>query len=74
MAFSTRTASVLTPERKQDPYAIWNLYLSYSFLKHFMVNVSLNNVLDVKYYSRVGGNGDFYGDPRNFLIGLNVNF
>ena len=74
MAFSTRTASVLTPERKQDPYAVWNLYLSYSFLKHFMVNVSLNNVLDSTYYSRVGGNGDFFGDPRNILIGLNVSF
>ena len=74
MAFSTRTASVLTPERKQNPYAVWNLYLSYSFLKHFMVNVSLNNVLDSTYYSRVGGNGDFFGDPRNILIGLNVSF
>ena len=74
MAYSARTASVLTPERTQKPYAVWNLYLSYSFLEHFMVNASLNNVLDTAYYSRVGGNGDFFGDPRNFMISLNVKF
>lgn len=74
MAFSTRTASVLTPERKQEPYAVWNLYLSYRFMDHYMVDASINNVLDNTYYSRVGGNGDFYGEPRNFLVGIIAQF
>jgi outer membrane receptor for ferric coprogen and ferric-rhodotorulic acid len=41
-------------------------------------NVSLylncNNITDQVYYSRVGGNGDFFGDPRNVMLGVRFAF
>ena len=73
-AFSRSYASVLTPERDQKPYALLNAFVSYTFNKHIAVFFNCNNITDCIYYSRLGGNGDFFGDPRNFTLSLRCNF
>lgn len=71
---STTYASVLTPERKQDPYALLNAFISYDVNKHISLYLTGNNLTDCVYYSRVGGNGDFWGDPRNFMFSVRTSF
>lgn len=71
---STTYASVLTPERKQDPYALLNAFVSYDVNKHISLYLTGNNLTDCVYYSRVGGNGDFWGDPRNFMFSVRTSF
>lgn len=74
MYASTTYASVLTPERKQDPYCLLNAFASYDVNRHISLYLSGNNLTDCSYYSRVGGNGDFWGDPRNFMFSVRVGF
>lgn len=74
MAFGTSYASVLTPERKQDPYSLINAFVSYDINKHLSLYFNCNNITDCIYYSRLGGNGDFFGDPRNFTLSLKCTF
>lgn len=71
---STTYASVLTPERCQDPYALVNAFVSYDINKKLGLYFNCNNITDCVYYSRVGGNGDFYGDPRNIMLSLKCSF
>lgn len=71
---STTYASVLTPERKQDPYCLFNAFVSYDVNKHLSLYLTGNNLTDCVYYSRVGGNGDFWGDPRNFMFSVRTSF
>lgn len=71
---STTYASVLTPERCQDPYALVNAFVSYDINRRLGLYLNCNNITDCVYYSRVGGNGDFYGDPRNFMLSLKCSF
>ena len=74
MAFSSKYASVLTPERKQESYSVVNAFIGYSINPHFSFNLNLNNILDTTYYTRVGGNGDFFGDPRNIILTARCKF
>lgn len=71
---STTYASVLTPERRQDPYCLLNAFVSYDVNKHVSLYLTGNNLTDCVYYSRVGGNGDFWGDPRNFMFSVRTTF
>ncbi|MBO7277239.1 MAG: TonB-dependent siderophore receptor [Bacteroidales bacterium] len=74
MSQSTTYASVLTPERCQEPYTLINAFASYDINKNISVYFNCNNLTDCKYYSRVGGNGDFFGDPRNFMLSVRCTF
>ena len=71
---STTYASVYTPERKQDPYCLLNAFVSYDINSHISLYLTGNNLTDCVYYSRVGGNGDFWGDPRNFMFSARFHF
>ena len=73
-AFSTSYASVLTPERNQKPYALLNAFASYRLNSHFSFYLNFNNITDTVYYSRVGGNGDYFGDPFNFTLSMRCSF
>ena len=74
MSFSESYASVLTPERKQDAYTLLNGFVSYNVNKNLSLFFNCNNITDCVYYSRVGGNGDFFGDPRNFTLSARCSF
>ena len=73
-AFSTSYASVLTPERNQKPYALLNAFASYRLNTHFSFYLNFNNITDTVYYARLGGNGDYFGDPFNFTLSLRCSF
>lgn len=74
MAFSTSYASVLTPERSQPSYALLGAFVSYDVNSRVSLYLNGNNLTDKVYYSRVGGNGDFFGDPRNVMLGVRCAF
>lgn len=74
MAYSTSYASVLTPERSQPSYALLNAFVSYDMKNNVSLYLNCNNITDQVYYSRVGGNGDFFGDPRNVMLGVRCAF
>lgn len=67
-------ASVLTPERNQPAYALLNAFVSYEIGKHVSLHFNVNNIFDQVYYMRIGGNGDYFGDPRNYTLSLRCNF
>ena len=60
----------------QKPHAIWSLRAAYDINATFSVAANLNNVTDKRYYSTVGnsGYGNFYGEPRNFLLSLKAKY
>lgn len=74
MSFSESYASVLTPERKQEAYTLLNGFVSYKVNANLSLFLNCNNITDCVYYSRVGGNGDFFGDPRNFTLSARCSF
>jgi outer membrane receptor for ferric coprogen and ferric-rhodotorulic acid len=74
MTFSPKWASVLTPERKQDSYAVVNTFAGYRINHNFSLNLNFSNIFDKIYYSRVGGNGDYFGEPRNLNLSIRCNF
>lgn len=74
MYFSESFASVLTPERNQPSYALLNAFISYGFSKYVSLHFNINNICDEIYYVRLGGNGDYFGDPRNYTLSLRCNF
>jgi len=74
MAFSTKFADIATPERKQDSYAILNAFVSYALNSRFSVNLNFNNITDTVYYARLGGDGDYFGEPFNFNLTVRTKF
>ena len=72
--FSESYASVLTPERNQKAYMLLNGFVSYRVNKHISLYLNGNNITDCVYYSRLGGNGDFWGDPCNFTLCMRCDF
>ncbi|MGE8385915.1 MAG: TonB-dependent siderophore receptor, partial [Pseudomonas putida] len=56
----------------QSGYAIWNALVEYRVDDHWNVTLNGNNLFDKKYYETVGTStyGNFYGEPRNFMVTL----
>lgn len=61
---------------KTPGYAIWSLRAEYEVSDQFSISANLNNVFDKTYYVTIGypGYGNFYGEPRNFLVSLRGKF
>lgn len=57
---------------QQSGYAIWNALLDYRVDDHWNVTLNGNNLFDKKYYETVGTStyGNYYGEPRNFMVTL----
>ncbi|MFJ4375233.1 TonB-dependent siderophore receptor [Pseudomonas japonica] len=74
---SVRDANVRPAvESVQSGYAIWSGRIGYRIDEHWSVALNGNNLLDKKYYQSVGAVswGNFYGEPRNFMVTLKGTF
>ncbi|MBK5005543.1 TonB-dependent siderophore receptor [Pseudomonas sp. S32] len=60
----------------QAGYSVWNAFASYQVNSNFDVALNLNNLFDKRYYSTVGrsGYGNFYGEPKNYVVTLRAKF
>ena len=60
----------------QPGYTLWNGRVQYRIDPHWTVALNGNNLFDKKYYSTIGapGWGNFYGEPRNFMVTLQGTF
>ena len=57
-------------------YAVWNGRIGYRIDDTWSVALNGNNLFDKRYYSTIGteGFGNFYGDPRNFVMSVKADF
>jgi len=55
-----------------------DLFAQYHFNKHWSATLNVNNIFDKKYYQTVTndnpGAGNFYGEPRNFLVSMRYSY
>ncbi|CAK9889897.1 MULTISPECIES: TonB-dependent siderophore receptor [Pseudomonas] len=60
----------------QPGYAIWNARVGYQLDDNWSIAVNGNNLFDKHYYSSVGALawGNFYGEPRHFMVTLKGDF
>ncbi|MBO3273703.1 TonB-dependent receptor domain-containing protein [Pseudomonas schmalbachii] len=60
----------------QAGYAIWNSSIDYLIDENWSTTLNLNNLFDKRYYQTVGtsANGNFYGEPRNFVLTVRSKF
>jgi len=63
-----------TPERRQGGYAVLDIFASYAINSSLSINLNLNNITDTVYYARVGGDGDYFGEPFSFNLTLRGKF
>lgn len=60
---------------RQSGYAIYNLMASYDFGQGTRLQLNANNIFDKEYYIKVGsGVNNYYGDPRNYMVSLQVSY
>lgn len=71
-ANSTIVGGGVADLREQEPYAVLSLHGGYAVSDSVSVTLTVNNLLDEKYYVRVGGLNTYntYGDPLNALFSL----
>jgi len=60
----------------QEAYAVWSLRTAYEINPNLNISLNANNIFDKKYYSTIGtsGYGNFYGEPRSFLLTLKAKY
>lgn len=60
----------------QSDYAIYSARPGYRIDDHWTVALNGNDLFDKKYYQSVGAVswGNFYGEPRNFMVTLQGSF
>ncbi|XEG70628.1 TonB-dependent siderophore receptor [Pseudomonas sp. abacavir_1] len=73
---SDTSATSSSVKSVQSGYAIWSGRLGYRIDDHWSVALNGNNLFDKKYYQSVGAIswGNFYGEPRNFMVTLQGSF
>lgn len=59
-------------------YVVLDLFAQYRLNRHWSATLNVNNILDNKYYRSVTNNnpgaGNFYGEPRNFLVSMRYSY
>ncbi len=60
----------------QGSYVLVNPRVGYQFNEHWQVALNVNNVFDRRYYDTLGttNGGNWYGEPRNFMLRLDARF
>ncbi|MFK3774476.1 TonB-dependent siderophore receptor [Pseudomonas sp. NPDC089406] len=61
---------------EQAGYTLWSGRVQYRLDEHWSLALNGNNLLDKKYYATIGatGWGNYYGEPRNFMLTLRGDF
>ena len=61
-----------TTRVEQAGYTVWNGRVQYRLDPNWTVALNGNNLFDKKYYATIGAPawGNFYGEPRNFMVTL----
>ncbi|MFD2644194.1 TonB-dependent siderophore receptor [Pseudomonas japonica] len=78
--FNEATQDYSGPKRdykfSQAGYAVWNSSVEYRIDQNWSATLNANNLLDKRYYQTVGtsDNGNFYGEPRNFVLTVRSRF
>uniref|UniRef100_UPI0025EF4E18 TonB-dependent siderophore receptor n=1 Tax=uncultured Nevskia sp. TaxID=228950 RepID=UPI0025EF4E18 len=59
-----------------DAYTLLSMQLGYELNSHWSANLTVNNLLDEKYYEKVSSSfrQNFYGEPRSFTLALRAKF
>ncbi len=62
--------------REQRGYALVNAVLGYRINQTYALSLSVNNLFDRRYFTRVQGLNTYmtYGEPRNWLLNLKAVF
>ena len=59
-------------------YVLVDLFAQYCLNKHWAATLNVNNIFDKKYYQTVANTnpsaGNFYGEPRNFLVSMRYSY
>ena len=68
-----------TPYEFTEPGRVLvDLFAQYHFNKHWSATANINNIFDKKYYQTVANTnpsaGNFYGEPRNFLLSMRYSY
>jgi len=60
----------------QAGYAIWNGRIGYRIDDTWWVALNGNNLFDKRYYTSIGTEtfGNYYGEPRNFMVSVKASF
>ncbi|MCE6981428.1 TonB-dependent siderophore receptor [Pseudomonas frederiksbergensis] len=60
----------------QAGYAVWNGRIGYRIDDTWSVALNGNNLFDKRYYATIGTEswGNFYGEPRNFVMSVKADF
>jgi outer membrane receptor for ferric coprogen and ferric-rhodotorulic acid len=66
----------LSPYVTTRPYAVLDLRAGYQWSRNWQVALSVNNVLDKRYYlsQDTPDVGFWYGDPRNFMLRIDAKY
>ncbi|MDQ8022580.1 MAG: TonB-dependent siderophore receptor [Moraxellaceae bacterium] len=61
---------------QQDAYTVLDALVGYRISRNVDVSLAINNLLDEKYYQRVGGTSvfNFYGEPRSYWLKTSLKF
>ncbi|KAF1065927.1 MAG: Fe(3+)-pyochelin receptor [Pseudomonas citronellolis] len=61
---------------QQGGYSVVDLFGSYAVNSHLNLQLNVNNLFDKRYYSSISEpiGGNFFGDPRNFLLSARYRF
>lgn len=62
--------------REQNFYAVYDTQIAYNLARDVALTLSVNNLFDKTYYTRLGGTNtyNYYGDPRNYALTLRVRY
>ena len=71
-----RTSPISGNDISQAGYTVWNGRIGYRVDDTWSLALNGNNLFDKRYYTTVGteGFGNFYGEPRNFMLSVKADF
>ncbi|MFJ7312810.1 TonB-dependent siderophore receptor [Pseudomonas sp. NPDC098747] len=71
-----RVSPISGAKIRQSGYAVWNGRIGYRIDDTWSVALNGNNLFNKRYYATIGTEtfGNYYGDPRNFMVSVKASF